>query len=172
MLCFGFVSKTELITELCFGCHWTILAECQGFLFFPTHPQWVGCVLARNWKGTQTDQLTRTSHHTCHTLPYLACNKAEAAKQILFVCFSRVAVTERVAACGKSQFVCGRCWLIFFFLFPSFTNWGICLYLSPWVSRFYASYRLFHPTGEEGVSKQMCVWLASGQGQAITLLYL
>lgn len=122
MLCFGFVTKTELITELCFGCHWTILAECQGFLFFPTHSQWVGCVLARNWKETQTDQLTRTSqkgmpYHACHILSYLACNKAEVAKQILFVCFSRVAVTERVSACGRPQFVCGRCWLIFFFSF-------------------------------------------------------
>lgn len=36
--CFGFVVKTELVTHQCFGCFWTVLAQCQGFLFFPLFP--------------------------------------------------------------------------------------------------------------------------------------
>jgi len=35
VLCFGFVTKTTLITQHCFGCCCAVLAQHHGFLFIP-----------------------------------------------------------------------------------------------------------------------------------------
>lgn len=43
LLCFGFVTKTVLITHHCFSYHWEVLAQCQGFLFFLLRPPQQQC---------------------------------------------------------------------------------------------------------------------------------
>lgn len=72
VLYFGFATKTMLVTHQCFVYYYMVLVQCQGFPFFPLcpTPQWVGWDQARNWKRTQTGQLTQIDQRDipCHVM--------------------------------------------------------------------------------------------------------
>ena len=59
-LCFGFVTKTALITQGCFSYCWAVLSQCQSLFCCSHHPasekMWSWRI--RDWEGAQLGQLT------------------------------------------------------------------------------------------------------------------
>jgi len=54
VLCFRFMTRTVQVTDQCFGCGWTVLGQCQGFLFVllpPPPPALSGLGLGKRLGG-------------------------------------------------------------------------------------------------------------------------
>lgn len=60
-LCFGFLTKTVLITEGCFTiakqCNTAVLTQSMAFCLSPHPTSKAGWRCTRNWEGTQSEQL-------------------------------------------------------------------------------------------------------------------
>jgi len=68
VLCFGFVTKTVLITHQCFGCFWMMLAKPQGRLFFPCCCQRAGWGGQEDGRGHSWPKLAREYSIPCGVL--------------------------------------------------------------------------------------------------------
>lgn len=110
---FGSVAKTILITHWCFGCCWTMFAQCQGFLP-PAHltlvsRHGVGKRLGGHKAGTAVQNWSGDSPSYTVLCSAMKIGSRGRRAERCFQVPSRVAAARRLAG---HWFACGRWWVI------------------------------------------------------------
>lgn len=143
VLCFGSVAKTVLITRWCFGCCWTMFAQCQGFLSPPHHPTsleweaWGGQEIGRVQSWDSWPELVWGIVHIINVM--LSHEDWKQRKKVRGGLPSRVPAARRLAG---HWFACGRWWVISLMSPPCFfpcvklplswpINFLVLLYFTP-----------------------------------------